>query len=212
MQSPAPIDTPNRVIALVRHGESTYNVAGFLNGDPGVPVELTGVGRTQAEALAARLEGMRFDVAVHSGFPRTRETLAILLGAAQPPWVEIPDLGDVRVGIFEGRSVVDYRDWRADHRNSDAPPGGESRLETLARYTRGFRALRDLPGSCLLAVLHDITIRFVLNAARGSDPFSGPVTRVRNCELYHLAPEELERALVVMEARLDGAPERYPVR
>jgi len=64
---------------LVRHGRSDYNDARRLNGDPAVPVRLDATGVAQARALRDRLEGVPIDLAVHTRFGRTRETLAGLL-------------------------------------------------------------------------------------------------------------------------------------
>ena len=65
---------------FVRHASSVYNDRGLLNGDPRVPVHLDVAGRVAASAMAPRLAGIPFDLALHTRFARTRETLSILLG------------------------------------------------------------------------------------------------------------------------------------
>ncbi|MBI2684041.1 MAG: histidine phosphatase family protein [Actinobacteria bacterium] len=197
----ADVREPGRRLTLVRHGESTYNVLGLLNGDPSVDVRLTPAGRAQSEAAAARLADRAFDGAVHSGFPRMRETLGILVSRAVPTFC-IADLGDVRLGIFEGRPLKDYRDWRATHSPRDAPPRGESRFDALGRYVRGFAAVATLDGDELVVVTHDVPIRFLLNARAGHDPLEGPVTHVRNAEPQTFHESEFRAAIGVMERRL----------
>lgn len=199
-----PGDRPDgRRFTFVRHGESTFNVLGLLNGDPSVHVPLTALGRAQAEAAARELSAVDFDATGHSGFPRTRETLEILSsGRALPPATVYPELGDVHVGIFEGAQLTDYRDWRHDHGPAQAPPGGESRIEVLARFLDGFGRLLDRPGSEVLTVTHDVPIRFLANALAGDDPLDGRITRVRNAEIRVFGLGDMEAALGAMKRRL----------
>jgi broad specificity phosphatase PhoE len=203
-ESPAPHGSfAARRFTLIRHGESTYNVAQRLNGDANIDVPLTEIGRSQAADLSRQLAAVDFDASGHSGFPRTRETLAIILAdRSLPPPRVYPDLGDLRVGIFEGAGIEDYRSWRGEHRPDQAPPGGESRFDALARYVAGFTQLLAAPGRESLLTAHDVPIRFVANAAAGDDPLDGRVTRIRNAEVRVLTEAELRRALDVMRERL----------
>jgi|SRR6266571_3598674 len=52
-----------------------------------------------------------------------------------------PELGDIRFGAFDGRPLAEYRDWVAAHSPTAAPPGGESRVETLRRFAHAFRSI-----------------------------------------------------------------------
>ena len=197
-------ETPaHRAFTLIRHGESTYNVARRLNGDPSVGVHLTEAGRVQATELAEHLATVDFDGSGHSGFLRTRETLAIVLaGRSLPAPTVYPDLGDLRVGIFEGADIEDYRAWRHEHRADQAPPGGESRLDALGRYIGGFEKLLRSKGRSLILATHDVPIRFLANALCGDDPLDGRITRIQNAEVRVLSEDELHRALDAMRQRL----------
>ena len=97
---------------LVRHGQTSYNAAHRLNGDPAVAVHLDDLGRAQCVERAIELRDQPFDLAVHTPFVRTQESLDILLAGRDVPRVCIAQLGDVRLGVFEGRPVRDYRLWR----------------------------------------------------------------------------------------------------
>ena len=66
-------------ITLIRHGESIASVGNFINDDPAKPVDLTNIGKAQAEARAQSLRGEVFSHAFASEFPRARQTAAILL-------------------------------------------------------------------------------------------------------------------------------------
>src|SRR4051812_38038826 len=131
-----------RTFALVRHGGTDYNAERRLNGDPEVPVHLSDDGRAQVAMLRDRIAGMAIDLGVRTRFPRTLQTIEILLDGRDVPIVVGPALDDVRLGEFGGRSVDDYRRFR-DRFGQDARPsdGGESRVDALARYARGFERL-----------------------------------------------------------------------
>ncbi len=193
-----------RTFTLVRHGRTTYNDLGLVNGDPQVPVELDDVGRTQCRTLGRDLAGRHFDLAVRTRFQRTGQSLALILAGRDVPVVEYPQLDDVRLGIFESGPVGVYRAWRHSHTPDEPPPGeGESRMHALYRYTRGFeRMLGEDDAHDILAVIHDVPIRFMLNAAQSGDPLDGPVRGVANCELHTLSESDFERGLATMRDRL----------
>lgn len=197
-------ETPaHRTFTLVRHGESTYNVARRLNGDPNIGVHLTEAGRVQATELAESLATVTFDGSGHTGFLRTRETLAIVLAGrslARP--IVYPDLGDLRVGIFEGADIDDYRAWRHEHRADQAPPGGESRLDALGRFINGFEELLRSKGRSLILATHDVPIRFLANALCGDDPLDGRISRIQNAEVRVLSETQLRSGVESMRERL----------
>lgn len=196
-----PVETPRRHL-LVRHGRSTYNVEGRLNGDPSIAVGLDPEGMRQSLTLRERLAAEPIDLAGHTRLVRTRETLDIVLGDRPVPRIVLPELDDIRLGAFEGMPVGDYRAWRRRHGDGDPLPGGESRLAALARYADGFERLVGYGARCALVVLHDIPIRFLANAARGEDPLRGPVTRIANASVTELTDEEVRRGIAVMRDRL----------
>ena len=189
---------PPRSLVLVRHGRSDYNDARRLNGDPAVPVRLDATGVAQARALRDRLEGVPLDLAVHTRFGRTRETLDIVLDGRDLPRRECPGLDDVRLGEFEGASVDAYRAWREGRTEEDRPEGGESRMDALRRYTAAFARLADADADMPLVVTHDIPIRFLANAMQRAHPLDGPVTAVANASVLEVARPDLLRAIDVM--------------
>lgn len=185
-------------LALVRHGRTTYNAGHRLNGDPAVPVHLDEVGREQVAALRERLAPLPIDLAVHTRFSRTLETLDLLLAGRAVPRVECPLLDDVALGRFEGAGVEEYRDWRAGHGDAGRPEGGESRVDALRRYTEGFSRLALVRARHVLVVTHDIPIRFLANALAGADAIEGPVRAIDNASLLLVARADLDRALRAM--------------
>ncbi len=192
-----------RTFTLVRHGQSTYNVGGLVNGDPSVPVYLTDEGIRQVQAARAAIAGVDFDLAIHTRFARTRQTLGILLAGCEIPVEVFPELDDVHLGVFEGRPVAEYRAWRHTHTPQDPPPGeGESRIDILYRYLRGFERMLEQDAQRILAVLHDVPIRFLLNGVAGADPLDGPVKDVDNAEINTLDDVQIDQGLAAFRDRL----------
>ena len=191
-----------RTFALVRHGGTDYNLAGRLNGDPSVPVHLTEQGREQVALLRDRVADMPVDLGVRTRFPRTEQTIAILLEGRDVPVVVCADLDDVLLGEFEGRSVEDYRRFRDENGQDARPRGGESRLDALARYTRGFERLLEVDARAPLVVTHDIPIRFLANAIAGEDPLEGSVHAVANASLLTVGEADMRRGVAAMRERL----------
>ena len=192
-----------RTFTFVRHGRTTYNAQGRVSGDPHAPVHLDEEGRRQILALRGEPAVRDVDLAIRTRFPRTAESLALLLDGRDVRIEVYPELDDVRLGGFEGAPVGEYRAWRRSHRPDEPPPGeGESRVDALYRYMRGFERILEEDAGRILAVIHDVPIRFLLNARLGADPLDGPVRTVANAEMNVLDEEEMRRGIDRMRDRL----------
>ena len=174
-----------RLFLIARHGESTLNVEQRLNGDPTLPVELTDQGRANARGLGQQIANVPIGLCVHTRFLRTRQTAELALAGRDVPLEVEPLLDDINVGELEGKSIWDYRAWKREHTRADSFPGGESLYDAARRYARAFRKLteREVPDG-VLVVCHEIPLRFVVNAATGSDDLDQPMHDIRNATPY----------------------------
>jgi broad specificity phosphatase PhoE len=188
-----------RLIVISRHGESTLNLEGRVNGDPTVPVTLTDTGRDEAKLLGQQLAHVPLDLCVHSQFSRTRETAEIAVAGRDVPYLEEPLLGDIKIGELEGKTLDDYRTWKRDHTRRDAFPGGESLDDAARRYAAAYRRVLERPEERILVVTHEIPLRYAINAADGSDDLDGPTHRLANATPYVFDEAALDRAVTVME-------------
>ena len=197
-----------RRFTFVRHASTVYNDLHLLNGDPRVPVPLDAEGRVAAAAIAPLTAHCPLDLALHTHFARTRETLMLMLGRRHDVPIAVePAFDDIDVGIFEGRELSAYRAWRAERGPAEPVPGGESRLDALARYADGCaRLLSRHEARCVLAVVHDIPIRFLHNAILRADPLEGPIRSVTNLERLSVGESQLAAGLAVMRRRLASLP------
>jgi probable phosphoglycerate mutase len=187
-------------LILARHGESQYSARGLVNGDAAVPVGLTEAGEEQARRLGELLENEPLDLCVTSQLARTRLTAKLALAGRDLPVEAWGDLDDPRAGAFEGLHLDEYRAWAwTSGSGVDAPGGGESRLTTVARYVRGFRALLERPEPAILAVLHALPIAYLLGALQGEAPAARMDRPVAYAHPYPVSAAELEPALGVLE-------------
>ena len=183
-----------RLFILTRHGQSTLNIENKVNGDPTIPVPLTADGRAAAAKLGEQVAQVPLDLAVHTRFARTRETLELVLGGRGVPTIEEPLLDDIDVGDLEGCTIDDYRAWKRAHARSERFPGGESLDDAARRYARAFRALLARRERRILVVCHEVPVRYALNAAAGSDDLDGPAHLIANATPYLFDERSLERA------------------
>ena len=188
-----------RLFVLARHAHSQLNLQHRVNGDPSVPVELTDQGVEEAVRLGLQLDCVPLELCVHTRFGRTRRTAELALSNRDVPLVEEPLLDDVYVGALEGRTVDEYRAWKDEHTRADRFPDGESLDESARRYAAAFRRLLERPETTVLAVCHEIPIRYALNAARGSDDLDGPVHAIPNATPFLLDAAALERAAALID-------------
>jgi broad specificity phosphatase PhoE len=185
-----------RLFVLARHGNSTFNVANRVNGDPNVPVPLTAAGQREAEQLGHQLAEIPLELCVHTRFGRTRETADGVLAGRHVPRIEEPLLDDIDVGELEGATTDEYRAWKRTHTRKDPFPGGESLDDAARRYAHAFDRLLERSERTVLVVCHEIPVRYALNAAAGSDDLDGPEHSIPNATPYLFDESALARAAV----------------
>jgi probable phosphoglycerate mutase len=161
---------PGAVLHLVRHGQSTWNAAGRVQGQSARAGGLTAAGRAEARRSAALLTERHPDAGriVTSDLDRARETAEIIAGVLGLPVEPDPDLREQRLGDLEGRRFDDRmgtgtvqdavdRLWRHPHRR---PRGGESVADLYLRVRRALARHRArLPVRELVVVTHGGPVR-----------------------------------------------------
>jgi glucosyl-3-phosphoglycerate phosphatase len=172
-------------IVLVRHGQSTWNAEGRLQGQADPP--LSELGRREAAALAPVLRGFAAERVLTSDLRRARETAAELghpEAAPDPVWREID------VGEWAGRMLADLPagpdpSWRG---GDLLPPGGERWEELEARVADAVDGLVARGGEWLV-VTHGGVIRAAVAYVTGADAqrIAGP----GNASVTVVEPERL---------------------
>jgi 2,3-bisphosphoglycerate-dependent phosphoglycerate mutase len=165
----------DRLLVLVRHGQSEWNLKNLFTGwkDP----DLTEKGRAEAKDAGSKLkaQGFTFDVAFTSALTRAQHTLDIALtemGQAGLPIRRHLALNERDYGDLSGLNKDDARKkwgeeqvhiWRRSY--DVPPPGGESLKDTLAR-TLPYFVQEILPcvlrGERTLVVAHGNSLRALI--------------------------------------------------
>lgn len=184
-----------RLFLVVRHGQSLFNVDRIVNGDPAHDRGLSEQGIEEAERLAGELAALPVDLVAVSPFPRALQTANIALAGRDVPHLVEEELGDVRVGELEGVSLDAYRDAPAHSNRKERFPGGESLDEAALRYAGACERLLARDEAVILVVCHEIPVRYLANAAAGSDELNGPLRFVANATPYLFDEESLRRAV-----------------
>lgn len=137
------------LLYCIRHGESTYNSEGRIQGQSDPP--LSDAGLRQGEAVAAALAGLPIEAVWASPLRRALDTARPIAAAVGLPLQTDPRLMEIHVGVFQDqlRSELDrlFPEEIARWRTGDPDyviPGGESRR---ALMDRGRAVLEDLARS-----------------------------------------------------------------
>jgi broad specificity phosphatase PhoE len=188
------VNTPplDSSITLVRHGESSWNERGLIQGQNDL-AQLTEVGRNQARVVAESLKSLRIDRIVTSDLTRARQTAEII--GAELGLVPTADvlLRERCFGVLEGepQEMLDSESSgivKGVIVDPDAhPEGGESFRDVVTRAGVFVEATRDFQqGERLLVVTHGGTIR-ALRAYVEALPLEGIDTlAVANCSVWDL--------------------------
>jgi 2,3-bisphosphoglycerate-dependent phosphoglycerate mutase len=133
----------DRLLVLLRHGQSEWNLKNLFTGWRDVGLTEQGVAEARAAGRQLKAEGLRFDVAFTSALVRAQRTLDLALaemGQTSIPVLRDQALNERDYGDLSGLNKDDARaKWGADQvllwrRSYDvAPPGGESLKDTAAR-------------------------------------------------------------------------------
>jgi 2,3-bisphosphoglycerate-dependent phosphoglycerate mutase len=165
----------DRLLVLVRHGQSEWNLKNLFTGWRDVDLTEQGIAEARAAGRKLKAQGIRFDIAFTSALKRAQRTLDLLLeemGQTNIPVIKHQALNERDYGDLAGLNKDDARKkWGDDQvhvwrRSYDvAPPGGESLKDTAARVLpyyiqeilphvlRGERVLVSAHGNSLRALV-----------------------------------------------------------
>ncbi len=165
----------DRLLVLVRHGQSEWNLKNLFTGWRDVDLTEQGVAEARAAGRKLKAQGLGFDVAYTSALKRAQRTLDLMLeemGETRIPIIRDQALNERDYGDLVGLNKDDARKKWGDEqvliwrRSYDVPPpGGESLQDTVARtlpyfvqeilprVLRGERVLISAHGNSLRALI-----------------------------------------------------------
>ena len=165
----------DRLLVLVRHGQSDWNLKNLFTGWHDVDLTEQGVKEAREAGRKLKAQGLKFDIAFTSALKRAQRTLDLMLaelGQTNIPVIKNQALNERDYGDLVGLNKDDARKkwgeeqvlkWRRSY--DIAPPGGESLKDTLARalpyyvteilphVMRGERVLVSAHGNSLRALV-----------------------------------------------------------
>jgi 2,3-bisphosphoglycerate-dependent phosphoglycerate mutase len=133
----------DRLLVLVRHGQSEWNLKNLFTGWRDVDLTEQGVAEAKQAGRKLKAQGLVFDIAFTSALKRAQRTLDLLLaemGQSGIPVFKDQALNERDYGDLVGMNKDDARRkwgeeqvhiWRRSYDVS--PPGGESLKDTVAR-------------------------------------------------------------------------------
>jgi 2,3-bisphosphoglycerate-dependent phosphoglycerate mutase len=162
----------DRLLVLVRHGQSDWNLKNLFTGWRDIDLTEKGVAEAREAGRKLKAQEIKFDVAFTSALIRAQRTLDLMLqemGQTGIPVFKDQALNERDYGDLSGLNKDDARKkwgeeqvhiWRRSY--DVAPPGGESLKDTLARTLPYYvteilpRALR---GERVLVAAHGNSLR-----------------------------------------------------
>lgn len=174
-----------RMLVLVRHGQSEWNLKNLFTGWRDVDLTETGIAEAKKAGQRLLAEKIRFDVAFTSGLKRAQKTLDLIL--AEMKQTGIPVIKDIALnerdyGDLNGMNKDDARKkwgeeqvllWRRSY--DVPPPGGESLKDTIARalpyYVQNILP-RVLRGERVLVTAHGNSLRALIMVLEQHTPES----------------------------------------
>ena len=133
----------DRLLVLVRHGQSEWNLKNLFTGWRDIDLSEQGIAEAHTAGRKLKAQGFRFDVAFTSALIRAQRTLDIMLdelGQTGLKTLRDQALNERDYGDLSGLNKDDARKkwgeeqvhtWRRSY--AVAPPGGESLRDTGAR-------------------------------------------------------------------------------
>ena len=153
----------DRLLVLVRHGQSEWNLKNLFTGWKDVDLTEQGVEEARVAGRKLKAQGLAFDVAFTSVLKRAQRTLDLLLaemGQSGIPIHRDPALNERDYGDLVGMNKDDARKkwgeeqvliWRRSY--DVQPPGGESLKDTVARTLPYF--IQEILPAVLQRQAHD---------------------------------------------------------
>ena len=172
-----------RLLVLVRHGQSEWNLKNLFTGWKDPDLSEKGIAEARAAGKLLKGKGLKFDVAYTSALIRAQHTLTLMLeelGQAGLETIKDQALNERDYGELTGLNKDDARKkwgeeqvhiWRRSY--DVPPPGGESLKDTLARSLPYYMKMIQpdvLSGKHVLVSAHGNSIRSLIMAIEGLTP------------------------------------------
>ena len=169
-------------LIVVRHGETNYNAEGRYAGR--IDIGLNEKGHEQAKALAKELKNTSIDIIISSTLKRATETAAIIGDELQLPVIEMSELVEKGVGVYEGLTREEAKKKYPVMWERNAPEGAETVEEVENRVYNALNTIRYdyLNNKNVLIVAHGYVTKVISKYFNNSSQEAFSKYVLKNCE------------------------------
>ncbi|KAJ0973448.1 hypothetical protein J5N97_021407 [Dioscorea zingiberensis] len=168
-----PVIREAKRVVLVRHGQSTWNEEGRIQGSSDFSV-LTSKGESQAETSRQMLLGDSFDVCFTSPLIRSKRTAEIIWGSRKEEMIPEPDLREIDLYSFQGLLKHEgkakfgdaFRQWQINAPNFNID-GHYPVRELWDRAKSCWNKILEHEGKSVLVVAHNAVNQALVATAIG---------------------------------------------
>lgn len=208
-----------RLLVLVRHGQSEWNLQNLFTGWRDPDLTERGIAEARAAGRGLKRDGYGFDVAFTSELLRAQRTCSLILEEMALPDVPIirqralneRDYGDLS-GLNKDAARARWGDaqvhtWRRSY--DVRPPGGESLKDTAARVLPYYIAAilpRVMAGQRVLVAAHGNSLRALSMVLDGLNEEQVPDLQIRTGVplVYRLNGDTTVASKIVLEQDVDA--------
>ncbi|MDE4909790.1 2,3-bisphosphoglycerate-dependent phosphoglycerate mutase [Methylobacterium sp. 092160098-2] len=208
-----------RLLVLVRHGQSEWNLQNLFTGWRDPDLTERGIAEARAAGRGLKRDGYGFDVAFTSELLRAQRTCSLILEEMALPDVPIirqralneRDYGDLS-GLNKDAARARWGDaqvhtWRRSY--DVRPPGGESLKDTAARVLPYYIAAilpRVMTGQRVLVAAHGNSLRALAMVLDGLNEEQVPDLQIRTGVplVYRLNADTTVASKTVLEQDVDA--------
>jgi len=188
-------------IYFVRHGQTIFNKMKKIQGSS--DIELSDEGKLQANNV--KLDHLNFDMLIHSGLKRSKETLDIIKKNydLKGEYIKNDDIIERGYGIFEGLTEDDikskhfdlYEKWKENENTQIA--GSESIDSVIKRFLKFIEFVKNSSNNNILAVTHSGFLYAIYKYITNTDLGIRPDIKFPNCCVCVLNIKDTNLELVI---------------
>lgn len=154
---------------IIRHGETTWNAQGKIQGTADIPLNENGI--RLARVTGERLRAISFDVAISSPLQRALVTAKLVLGERDIPIYTDKRIQEIDFGALEGKPVMKadpnhpFHTFFRDAYNYQPAPGGETIRQVCERTGEFYQELihnEKLQDKTILIATHGCALQGIL--------------------------------------------------
>lgn len=190
-------------IYLIRHGQTSWNVEGKIQGAADIPLNETG--RQQADCLKNGMANRPVVRIFSSPLKRAVETAEAIANDQNVAVEILEELKEVEFGVWEGMTWADIRDQYPEEYErwcinpvDVAPPGGEQQENIRRRCKKAIDQILAKVQGDLAIVAHGAILAYLVEYLMREAPLGEEII-VKNASITTVEYQPLIRSLIMVQ-------------